>query len=161
MTMTNLPPARLIPWILVLGSIGFGLGCKSSAPSAKPATDESAPASTSSATTAPHAPAAADQTRAPEAQATGYDLYSWRGPGTWFFSLLPGINRLRSTEEVKAQSTTIDGISALKTRLRQLERGSKVSWSQNVPGTELPTTEIVSDMSAFTAQHGIDLSVKQ
>jgi hypothetical protein len=71
------------------------------------------------------------------------------------------MDRLRSTDEVKAQATTIDGISALKTRLRQLERGAKVSWSSNVPGTELPTTEIVSDLSAFTAQHGIDLSVKQ
>jgi hypothetical protein len=71
------------------------------------------------------------------------------------------MNRLRSTDEVKAQATAIDGISALKTRLRQLERGSKVVWTANVPGTELPTTELVSDLSAFTAQHGIELSVKQ
>jgi hypothetical protein len=71
------------------------------------------------------------------------------------------MNRLRSTEEVKAQATSIDGISALKTRLRQLDRGTKVTWSENVPGTELPTQEIIADLTAFTAQHGIDFVVKQ
>ena len=146
------------------------LGCKSSAPSAKPATEVGAPAAasptptaTSAAPVAP-APAAADATAQPtaipEARTAGYDLYSWKGGG-WYFALLPGMNRLRSSEEVKAPATTIDGLSALKSKLKQLDRGTKVNWSANVSGTELPTIEIVSELSTFSAQHGIELSVKQ
>jgi hypothetical protein len=148
---------------------GMGAGCKSSAPSAHPETEVKAPAApaTPSAPAAPAvpatpAPARADATAPPasEIRAAGFDLYSWKG-GNWYFALLPGMNRLRSSEEVKAPGTTIDGISALKTKLKQLESGTKVTWSANVPGTELPTIEIVSDLSAFTAQHGIELMVKQ
>jgi hypothetical protein len=138
--------------------VSLGLGCKSSAPAAHPETEVKAPAA------ATPAPAMADATAppptTPEARAAGYDLYSWKG-GSWYFALLPGMNRLRSSEEVKAPGTTIDGISALKSKLKQLDRGTKVTWSQNVPGTELPNIEIVSDLSAYSAQHGIELSVKQ
>lgn len=162
------PPRRwLIPVVMILIA-SAGAGCKSSAPSAKPETEVQAPAppATPSAPAAPVAPATpaparADATAPPAtATATGYDLYSWKG-GTWYFALLPGMNRLRSSEEVKAPGTTIDGISALKGKLKQLARGSKVTWSANVPGTELPNIEIVSDLSAFSSQHGIELQVKQ
>jgi hypothetical protein len=150
---------------------GMGAGCKSSAPSAHPETEVSAPAApaTPSAPAAPAVPATPAPARpdatappatTPETRAAGYDLYSWKG-GSWYFALLPGMNRLRSSEEVKAPGTTIDGISALKSKLKQLERGTKVTWSANVPGTELPNIEIVSDLSAFSAQHGIELLVKQ
>jgi len=149
-------------WLILVTAMlvaGIGAGCKSSAPSAHPETEVSAPAAPAS--PAP-AVAAADATAPPpsETRAAGYDLYSWKG-GSWYFALLPGMNRLRSSEEVKAPGTTIDGISALKGKLKQLERGTKVTWSANVPGTELPNIEIVSDLSAFTAQHGIELMVKQ
>lgn len=157
-------------WLILVAAMflcGLGAGCKSSAPSAHPETDVQAPAApaTPSAPAAPAtpAPARADATAPPAtatATATGYDLYSWKG-GSWYFALLPGMNRLRSSEEVKAPGTTIDGISALKSKLKQLERGTKVTWSANVPGTELPNIEIVSDLSAFSAQHGIELMVKQ
>ncbi|HWN81747.1 MAG TPA: hypothetical protein VNM87_06610 [Candidatus Udaeobacter sp.] len=160
-------------WLLPLGVVllvSLGAGCKSGAPNAKPETEVKAPAATTprpaATSTAPAtpAPAAADATApppaTPEARATGYDLYSWKG-GNWYFALLPGMNRLRSTEEVKAPATTIDGLSALKSKLKQLERGTKVNWSANVPGTELPTIEIVSELSTYGAQHGIELSVKQ
>jgi hypothetical protein len=173
MKIAHCPARRWLILVAAMFLAGLGAGCKSSAPSARPETEVKAPAApaTPSAPAAPAVPAtptpaaaAADATApppsTPEARAAGYDLYSWKG-GSWYFALLPGMNRLRSSEEVKAPSTTIDGMSALKSKLKQLERGTKVTWSANVPGTELPTIEIVSDLSAFTAQHGIELMVKQ
>jgi len=102
------------------------------------------------------APAAA----APAADA-GYDLYSWNAGGAWHFSILPGANRLRSFDEVKNAEISVEGVSALKSKLRKLEAGEKVRWSARVANTEMPSKETVDDLSRFATQLGLDLTVTE
>jgi hypothetical protein len=95
------------------------------------------------------------------AAATGYDLYSWQAGGAWHFSLLPGANRLRSFDEIQNAEMTMEGVSALKSKLRKLPAGEKVKWSARVANTEMPNKETVDDVSRFATQVGLDLTVTE
>ena len=55
----------------------------------------------------------------------------------------------------------MEGVSALKSKLRKLEAGEKVRWSARVANTEMPSKETVDDLSRFATQLGLDLTVTE
>jgi hypothetical protein len=58
----------------------------------------------------------------------GYELYSWRTNGDWYFSLLMGTNRLKTREEISAPKNRLSSVRALKEKLQQLPKGEEVIW---------------------------------
>lgn len=137
-------------------------GCRSGGMPAPTAAAE--PAKVTEPAKAPESVPAAESAKTPApapAAATGYDLYSWQAGGAWHFSLLPGANRLRSFDEIQNAEMTMEGVSALKSKLRKLPAGETVRWSARVVNTEMPNKETVDDVSRFSAQVGLDLTVTE
>ncbi len=92
----------------------------------------------------------------------GYELYSWRARGEWYFALLTGTNRLKSRREVRAPGARLIGVEALKRRLDLLAEGEEVSWSAGLaPGTALPPEGIVRDVKEYCDRRGIILRVSR
>ena len=63
----------------------------------------------------------------------GYELYSWKVNNHWYYSLLPGTNRLKSYEEITAPAVVKRDTAGLKAELRKLSRGEEVIWMSDAP----------------------------
>lgn len=63
----------------------------------------------------------------------GYELYSWKIKGHWYYSLLPGTNRLKSYEEITAPGVVRRDAAGLKAELQKLPRGEEVFWMSDAP----------------------------
>jgi hypothetical protein len=93
----------------------------------------------------------------------GYELYSWQvADGTWRYSLLPGTNRMKATDEVTAAAVVISDASALKRRLAALATNDQVFW--HLPDAvkfSLPDPRVLEDLKAYCKELQIDLQVMQ
>jgi hypothetical protein len=90
----------------------------------------------------------------------GYELYSWQIDGEWYFSLLEGTNRLKTLQEVTADSVAVKGIESIKQKLARLSKGEQVFWTlRNIPGATLPPEGTVNEIKEFCAKSGIDIVV--
>jgi hypothetical protein len=69
----------------------------------------------------------------PQTSMKGYELYSWKIKGHWYYSLLPGTNRLKSYEEITAPSIVRRDAEGLKSELQKLPRGEEVFWMSDSP----------------------------
>lgn len=88
----------------------------------------------------------------------GYELYSWRTPKGWSFSLLVGTNRLKKYAEATSPKVRLNGIAAIKRKLSQLPAGEQVFLaSKRFREMALPPKEIVDELSAYCEQRGINL----
>ena|SRR5438094_5840584 len=56
----------------------------------------------------------------------GWELYSWRANGRWYFSLVEGSNREKSIEEITGAK--IDGLQQLEQKLTLLQVGEEIAW---------------------------------
>src|SRR5437660_328002 len=56
----------------------------------------------------------------------GWELYSWRADGHWYFSLVAGTNREKSIEEITGAK--IDGVAQLERKLTLLQVGEELAW---------------------------------
>jgi hypothetical protein len=56
----------------------------------------------------------------------GWELFSWRADGRWYFSLVEGSGRERSLEEITGAK--IDGVIQLEQKLSLLEVGEQLAW---------------------------------
>jgi hypothetical protein len=102
-------------------------------------------------------PAQAQGVDAPHSM-KGYELYSWRANGDWYFSLLVGTNRLKTRDEVTAQESRLLGVEALKERLQTLPKGEEVIWSVSlVPGISLPADEVIKEIRVYCDERGTKL----
>jgi hypothetical protein len=92
----------------------------------------------------------------------GYEVYSWKSRGEWYFSLLVGTNRLKTFSEVSSTKIRVRGVRALKARLNQLAGGEEVTWSAGlVPRTVLPPEKIVDEVKSYCERRGIVLRVNR
>jgi hypothetical protein len=92
----------------------------------------------------------------------GYELYSWKFRGEWYFSLLVGTNRLKSRKEVTSLKVRVKGVEALKLRLNRLSRGEEVSWSEGlIPRMVLPSDNIIKEVETYCNQQGLILRVSE
>jgi hypothetical protein len=92
----------------------------------------------------------------------GVELYSWRGANTddWQFVLLPGTNRLKTTQEILAYDQVLRSVEELKDRLAQLAPSEQVFWS--VPDAKifsLPTREVIDDLIDYAETVNVDIQV--
>ncbi|HEX8473159.1 MAG TPA: hypothetical protein VF666_03945 [Pyrinomonadaceae bacterium] len=88
----------------------------------------------------------------------GYELYSWQTGGEWYFSLLPGTNRLKTHAEVTSRKARMRGIAALKRSLRRLPEGGEVFWTtRGMPRMSLPPRAVLDEMSVYCRERGITL----
>jgi len=63
----------------------------------------------------------------------GYELYSWKIKGHWYYSLLPGTNRSKTYEEITASGIVKKDASGLKAELQKLPKGEEVFWRADAP----------------------------
>jgi hypothetical protein len=78
---------------------------------------------------------------AAQASMKGYELYSWKRGGTWYYSLLPGTNRTKTYEEITAQPAVKKSIGELESELKKLSRGAQVFWQSDAPpGVKRPAS---------------------
>ena len=68
-----------------------------------------------------------------QASMKGYELYSWKLKGHWYYSLLPGTNRLKTYEEITAPGIVKRDAAGLKAELQKLPRGEEVFWMSDAP----------------------------
>lgn len=95
-------------------------------------------------------------TRFPSNSMKGYELYSWQVGDEWYFSLLPGTNRLKTYEEVTKDDIAIKGISDLKTALEQFPKYAHIAWANwLVGGLNLPSEEIIKEIQEHCHRFGI------
>ncbi|MGA1871802.1 MAG: hypothetical protein ACMUJM_25020 [bacterium] len=95
----------------------------------------------------------------------GYELYSWPIGDEWYFSLLPGTNRLKSSEEILSIGSDIDSI---KSKLGQLPEGEYIfwideSWLKQVQGATgnfiLPDKAIIDEIKYLCEELKLELNV--
>ncbi|MGC9468747.1 MAG: hypothetical protein ACP5HS_09155 [Anaerolineae bacterium] len=109
----------------------------------------------------------------------GYELYSWQRDNekTWTYTLVTGTNRTKTWQEIsKPDSTvtgegwvkvTVQGETALKSVLGQLPEGEDIIWRGSLDTSglehrvELPNTETVQEIRAYSQQQNLNLSTSK
>ena len=77
----------------------------------------------------------------------GFELYSWKIKGHWYYSLLPGTNRSKTYEEITSPQRVKRGESGLKSELEKLPKGEEVFWRSDAPpGVIKPTSGQIAEM---------------
>jgi hypothetical protein len=90
----------------------------------------------------------------------GYELYSWKIRGDWYFGLLVGTNRLKTRREVSSPKARVRGVEALKRKLDRLAEGEEVIWAGSLaPWAVLPPEKIVEEVKNYCGRRGIILRV--
>ena len=101
----------------------------------------------------------------------GYELYSWKRDGRWYYSILEGTNRSKSYEEITSDKSSISGTAGLKEQLKKLPKGAEVIWTTGVdpavrktateksPKLELPSGTRVRKIKKYCDQIGIKLTL--
>ncbi len=56
----------------------------------------------------------------------GWEIYSWRMGGRWYFSLLEGARREKSLEEIAGAK--LEGLVELERKLTLLQMGERLAW---------------------------------
>jgi hypothetical protein len=77
--------------------------------------------------------AAAAQGQTSVTGATGYELYSWKIKGHWYYSLLPRSSSSKTYEEITASALVRRDTSGLTSALSNLSRGEEVFWMGDAP----------------------------
>ncbi|HXU38027.1 MAG TPA: hypothetical protein VN937_16820 [Blastocatellia bacterium] len=63
----------------------------------------------------------------------GYELYSWKIKGHWYYSLLPRSNDSKTFEQITASASVRRDTSGLTSVLSKLPRGEEVFWMGDAP----------------------------
>jgi hypothetical protein len=92
----------------------------------------------------------------------GYELYSWRTRGQWYFSLVTGTNRQKTYREVTSPKARVKGVEGLKGKLDLLPRGEEISWSTHLMRKmTLPPRSIINKIVDYCRRRGLVLRVGQ
>jgi hypothetical protein len=72
---------------------------------------------------------------------SGYNLYSWKIKGHWYYSLVSRSSGLKTYEEITAPSLVRRDASGLAAELQKLRKGEEVYWLSDAPaGARRSTT---------------------
>jgi hypothetical protein len=90
----------------------------------------------------------------------GIELHSWQEShgGAWRFALLPGTNRSKSIDEIRAPATRIDDVEELKARLATLAAGEYVTWILRYENSSSPQP-LIDDVARFARARSLHLTV--
>ena len=90
----------------------------------------------------------------------GYELYSWQDSGQWHFAVLPGTNRDKTIEEIRAPATSVKEENALEAIIRTLPSGQFVTWwGAGRDGLGYPPEGVIERVKQLCAERGLQLSV--
>lgn len=90
----------------------------------------------------------------------GYELYSWQANGKWYFSFLPGTNRLKTFDEISAPEVVFTTMSEFGSRLEKLEPGAEIVWNLWAdPRFSLPPQAVVDEIKKMCRELGLSLTV--
>ena len=64
---------------------------------------------------------------------SGYELYSWKIKGHWYYSLFPRGGGSRTFEEITTNRAIRRDSSGLESELRKLPKASDVFWMSDAP----------------------------
>ncbi|HMG36995.1 MAG TPA: hypothetical protein VKM94_23895 [Blastocatellia bacterium] len=68
-----------------------------------------------------------------------YEMYSWKVKGTWHYSLVEGVGRVKKYSDVIHSPILARGTSGLEEVLTKLQRGDEIIWMSDVPsGVQKP-----------------------
>ena len=56
----------------------------------------------------------------------GFDLYVWEKDGKIFFTLLPGTNREKTSEEIYDTKNSVEGMSAIENKINEIDSGEYI-----------------------------------
>jgi hypothetical protein len=106
----------------------------------------------------------------------GYELYSWRSGGTWYFTLITGTNRLKTLAEITSPENveegdwvkiTAVGVPALKSVLARLPAGTQISWvsarhldsggRESGPRIRRPPVWVFRELESYCSGRDLDL----
>lgn len=104
-----------------------------------------------------------------ESNEKGWELYSWKSNDIWRYSLLPGTNRVKSTDEILSNPYTVNGREQLKLIIRQIPSGETITWfgtdwvTAHVEGVnkifKMPPLLTQYDVFHFADMNSIELTV--
>src|SRR5262245_38887587 len=66
---------------------------------------------------------------------SGYELYSWKRSGHWYYSLLPRSTAPKTYSQITAKSNVRRDSSGLTSELKKLQRGDQVFWMADAPSS--------------------------
>jgi hypothetical protein len=101
----------------------------------------------------------------------GYELYSWKDKGHWYYSLLPRTNASKTYEALTAPQAVHRDTAGLKSALRELPKNEQVVWMSDAPITarksasgkllnvKHPSRARIKDIKAICARLGINLKL--
>ena len=102
-------------------------------------------------------------TRSEQTAFKGMELYSWQGDdGEWKFAILPGTNRYKTLDEVKAEPLDRLGVNKAIT---QMAVGEWLFWGNSVYDEKIkqmvslpfPPKEAIEELKAFTVEMQVNL----
>jgi len=56
----------------------------------------------------------------------GFDLYVWEKNRKVFFTLLPGTNRKKTSEEIYDTKNSVEGMNAIKNKINEIDSGEYI-----------------------------------
>ena len=81
----------------------------------------------------------------------GYDLYSWKGPSDWQFSVLEGTVPVRDVDLIRSRKNRLKNLTYLKGRLATIPAGETIFWRENKKeGLTLPDKETIRAVQDYT-----------
>ena len=107
----------------------------------------------------------------------GYELYSWPEGDDWYFTLITGTNRTKTSAEIGSQGEIIDengwvkitvlGLQELEFVLERLPRSEHILWldgsrleiSQESSVITFPPEDIVEQVRQYSHQRGLNLQI--
>lgn len=103
-------------------------------------------------------------------QSKGYELYSWRQDGTWYYSLFSGTNRAKSYDEITSAAVAQKS-KGLKKALEALPKGTQIFWrtdmhpgvakpvGTNAPLIKLPSSKKIKKVKDYCDKFGLKLTM--
>lgn len=101
----------------------------------------------------------------------GWELYSWTEGKTWVYSVLPGTNRLKTKEEVIANTIKVCGTDSLKMLLGKFPEDEYIAWigerwlfqcwGNNDGNFSLPGQKTIDEIKEYCLKRKLNLGISE
>lgn len=101
----------------------------------------------------------------------GWELYSWQSENKWYYSVLVGTNRTKTTAEITSKQTSatklliVTGTDSLKLLLNKFPQSESILWLGRWPDNrdvvQLPSQEVQDEIVSYGTQKGLTIHVNK
>ena len=88
----------------------------------------------------------------------GYELYSWKEDGQWYFSVLIGTNREKTLQEIQAPEARLKGLEELQPLLESIPAGRYLTWLSR-QSLAFPPEETQKHVQEICQKQGLELGI--